>query len=152
MRVIFLDFDGVLVNRKSWYVRSGKMSTADPDCVAALNRITDVTGACIVVSSTWRVGQTLDSLEKILRSWHVTGFVASKTPQLDGMVGPVWVNVTRGQEIQAWLDHNPGCEFVILDDDSDMDRLHARHIKTEFDVGLTAADAEKAIHLLGPLC
>jgi hypothetical protein len=97
VKVIFLDFDGVLVNRRSWYVRSGRTATADPPCVAALNRITDSTNAQIVVSSTWRIGMTIVELRNLLHAWGVTGAVLAKTPHMG-------FSVRRGSEIKAWID------------------------------------------------
>lgn len=55
MKLVFLDFDGVLTNANSFRKASGYNAPADPPCVTALNRITDKCGAQIVVSSAWLV-------------------------------------------------------------------------------------------------
>lgn len=142
--IIFLDIDGVLVNRRSLSKASGLRSQADPDCVAMLNRITDATGAKIVVSSTWRMGGNRFIREK-LRSWGVTGRVIGCTPVLK--------SVDRGEEIQAFIDDYSKMNgdiqsFVIIDDDDDMLHLCDRLVKTQFADGLTLADSDKSIEML----
>jgi hypothetical protein len=146
VKVLFLDFDGVLVNRRSWYVRSGRTATADPPCVAALNKITDSTNAQIVVSSTWRIGMTIVELRQLLRAWGVTGSVLARTPHMG-------FSVRRGSEIKAWIDMYEASRelvesFAILDDDNDMDALSPFLVQTDFEEGLTEVHAEKAIALL----
>lgn len=152
-KIIFLDFDGVMVNHKSWYVRHEGHATADPPCVEALNRIISETGAAIVVSSTWRIGARVTEMRKILSQWGVVGTVIGYTPRLQKHVGLITVSQPRGSEIHAWLDeqkHYQGIieSFVILDDDGDMEPLKDRLVQTKFEVGLTMADAEKAISIL----
>jgi phosphoglycolate phosphatase-like HAD superfamily hydrolase len=149
LRLIFLDFDGVLVTRKSWYVRSGNMATGDPDCVKALNRILEAAGADIVVSSTWRIGNSIAQLQEILSSWGVIGEVLDKTPRLIETCGSLYVARPRGDEIATFLENYQSVEsFVILDDDADMGELLPRLVQTTFELGLTEADADKAIALL----
>ena len=153
MKIIFLDFDGVLVNKKSWYVRTPNgEAEADPDCIAALNLITDATGARIVISSSWRIGQTLLRLKAILFQWHATGKVVSKTPSTPIPIGsPIAPGMTRGKEIDAWLksqDRYAIDSFVILDDDGDMHPHLMRLVQTHFDYGLTKSHAQMAIRIL----
>lgn len=74
MRIVFLDFDGPIIPIMSHtnHRVSGKGTQAWSACVLALNRITETTGARIVVSSTWR----WDGFEKTnerLKDWGVTG-------------------------------------------------------------------------------
>ena len=131
MRIIFLDFDGVLVNRQSVRERSGNHAAADARCVSALNWITDETDARIVVSSTWRWEFKNPDLRGLLRQWGVTGVMIDSTP-IKPYTG------TRGGEIQLWLtayqrDRTDVESFVILDDDSDMGELTTHLIKTEFE-------------------
>ncbi len=59
---------------------------------------------------------------------------------------------TRGAEIAKWLgdyERHKIQSFVILDDDKDMDSLSIRLVQTQGHVGLTMADAERAIAMLG---
>jgi histidinol phosphatase-like enzyme len=76
MNVIFLDFDGVL-NHQLWYKRRmDEVDTEsivskypfyefDPESIKRLNRIVKETNSKIVVSSSWRIGQTPLSLQKL---------------------------------------------------------------------------------------
>ncbi len=152
MIILALDFDGVLVNRKSWYVRSGGGANADPSCVEALNYITDTTGAEIVISSSWRIGTSLPELRGILKSWGVTGKVIGKTPHQSARRGAIFISEDRGSEIRRWIEgYTQGGALealVILDDDEDMGELSPFLVKTEFETGLMMADAERAVQIL----
>lgn len=99
MKVIFLDFDGVLVTVHDRY------TAGSPFCVFNLNRIIEATGAKIVVSSSWRILFEMEELTRFLKEWGVQGEVIGKTPvNHDG---------ERGDEIQAWLN----VEFELLSDE-----------------------------------
>ena len=183
MKVIFLDIDGVL-NSQDWY-RYRRDNIAmdavegqypfyefDPRAVARLNRIIEETSAKIVVSSSWRSGQTVESLQKLLDSVGVVGEVIGLTPHLwcrkpyadmDGY------RVPRGCEIDWWLDNYGEFQrinwskeeqlkymnkakvknYIIIDDDSDMVYGQREHfIHTGHDHGLTDELADKAIAIL----
>jgi hypothetical protein len=134
MKVIFLDFDGVLVTVHDRY------TNASPYCVAMLNDITNQTDAKIVVSSSWRCGSTVAELTDTLQRWGVTGEVIGKTPLLRGK--------KRGYEIQAWLDEHPVKSFVILDDDSDMAHLKSSLVKCHSHHGIDTKQVAKALKVL----
>ncbi len=144
VKIIFLDFDGVLINQAALRTRRldpQRRPAADPIAVAALNRIVQATGAEIVVTSTWREEYSPEELRELLTRWDVTGAVVGQTP----LAG------TRGEEIQAWLEAHAVERFVILDDQSDMRPLQAHLVKTEAEPGLTQREAEMAIaHLNRP--
>jgi hypothetical protein len=56
-KIVFLDFDGVLMNRSALRARRldpQRRPVADPEAVAALNYIVRASEAQIVVTSTWR--------------------------------------------------------------------------------------------------
>ena len=62
---------------------------------------------------------------------------------------PLTNGMSRGREIQLWLQQHPEVDsFVILDDDADMDNLIDRLVQTEIETGLTEQDADRAIELL----
>lgn len=145
-RFIFLDCDGVLNNHKTFLrVRQEQVKPMDrvfpidPDCMARLNHLTTVTGAMIVLSSTWRLspGSIIH-----LKNHGLIGNIVGVTPRSRSEV--------RGQEIQQWLDHNAvkPFSFVILDDDSDMEHLLPRLIKTTPEFGLEDIHVERAKSLL----
>lgn len=142
---MFLDFDGVLSSVANGY------RGLDPSNVARLNVLCESTGATVVVTSTWRRGGLM-SCRTLLRAAGFTGRVFQCTPIIE-MRQPsgLYLTVTRGQEIQAWLD---GCgdrveRFVILDDDKDMGELAPYLVRTDPAVGLMDADLERAVDVLG---
>jgi hypothetical protein len=148
LRIIFLDFDGPIIPIQSHETRRAPMEKAWPPCITALNRITAETGAKIVVSSSWR-GGGLREMQHLLKAWGVTGDVIAVTPYCYVQKHGYNHAVQRGIEIQAYLDLTRNVEsFVILDDDRDMVHLMPFLIQTPFEVGLTEADADRAIGML----
>jgi hypothetical protein len=158
MKVIFLDIDGVL-NSSRWYKErkaNGETRTSDayeicPKHVAQFNRILRATGASVVLSSTWRKYHTLPEMIAILQSrgCELTHFIG-RTP--DGerrLESGLYQSVRRGTEIQQWLDENPGVSnFIIIDDDSDMEHLMPFLVHCDFIHGLTEKEADEAIRRL----
>lgn len=144
--IVFLDFDGVIV------VASTRFIEADPLCVARLNEITDKTDAAIVVSSSWRKGRTEKQLEDLLKDWGVKASMVGVTPILQKEMGGIVYSDTRGHEINAWVESNKDTwkEFVILDDDGDMQPLLHKLVRTSFDLGLQPEHVGKALALLSP--
>jgi len=159
MKIVFLDFDGVLNSWAFFEMTKGARAEegitdlerwvrkVDPAAVAELDRICTTAGADVVVSSTWRQLHALADLRQILERRGFTGRIIGKTPRLP----PHGVrSCPRGLEIQEWLDatRRPVESFVILDDDNDMEHLIDRLVLTSFRTGLTAGDADKAINVL----
>jgi hypothetical protein len=133
MRILFLDFDGVL-NSVDWAERrpskeefaremgvsperydhdrlTWALRSVDPDAVAALNEIVNRTRARVVISSTWRTMYPLTKLEWILRRRGLEHHLIGTTPcgwdmlERGGMLPrPEGERrVTRGDEIRAWI-------------------------------------------------
>lgn len=159
MKIIFLDVDGVLINRASFLPPlkvQGVRAGPDPACVEQLNRVVRETGAHIVLSSTWRYGLKAVECRELLFGWGVIALVIGPTPRLtkpkefSGQM--IEVSATRGSEIAKWLETEGERldvdSFVILDDDSDMDGLTPRLVRTNFEPGLTQDDAGRAIEML----
>jgi hypothetical protein len=134
--IIFLDFDGVLTNQHTDW------KTFDPECVKHLKRIIDETNADIVISSSWRLNMTTYGLQKLFEPYELQDKVIGTIPELEEGV------FMRGKEIKKWLDNNPTDNFVILDDDDDMEPLKHKWVQTNFEVGLTEEGATKAIEML----
>ena len=68
-RFLFLDIDGVLAGDKDWGKRllDGSCSF-DKGAVRALTRVfEEVLDLQLVISSTWREGETIESLQNIFR-------------------------------------------------------------------------------------
>lgn len=151
MRVVFLDFDGVL-NSAAYFDRLRRAERLvqliehddhiDRAAVALLDYLVFATDAKIVISSSWRISRTLPELEETLtRAGLRAGRVIDKTVDLRG--------VPRGNEIQLWVDTHRPTSFVILDDDSDMGQVASRLVKTHFqEGGLRPEHVQRAIDLL----
>jgi hypothetical protein len=156
MKVIFLDFDGVIILPHS-QGKSGSRSRADDRAVKHLNSIISRTRAKVVVSSAWR-GRFKAPLKRLLQGWGVRCTVAGVTPRnrrRAWVYGPeddlrqFNISGPRGAEIIAWLRGHPEVEsFVILDDDSDMACVAHKLVKTDFMTGLTAEHEERAVRML----
>jgi hypothetical protein len=151
MKVAFLDIDGVLNSMASRRVRGpiprGVCFLSEAyakwafsrTCILQANRLADA-GVKFVLSSAWR--GRFEETTKLLELADFTGEFVGSTPVIEGEI--------RGAEIQAWLDLHPEVEdFVILDDDDDMGALDHRHIESDFEVGLTETDVDRAFELLG---
>jgi hypothetical protein len=139
MKLIFLDFDGVLNNDLELADYFGKNKDNDcvvPEMIGRLNKIVEATGAKVVISSTWRNLFDLDVLsEKYLKGNGFIGEVIDKTPDHGRKISFCERSRgLRGSEIKAWLDK---CEdnveaFVILDDDADMEPIMDHLVQTSF--------------------
>ncbi len=158
MKVVFLDFDGVL-NSVAW-IKGGRRGerempdkVLDPAAVLRVNTLCERTGAVVVISSTWRLFK--EDCVALLCRRGFTGTVVGKTPDHSWQPGDasnLWASRSRGSEIQAWLDAHPGVEaFVILDDDADMAHLMDKLVQTDFERGLTDAHVERAVAMLGEI-
>ena len=159
MKIIFLDFDGVL---NSW--RFFKDSHAnglllfrpadqiDPKAIRWLNELITKSGAKVVVSSAWRLLHTLDELRAMLGEKGFAGEVIDRTESLSWQMverGPIVAKAQRGDEIDLWVRAHAEVEsFVILDDDSDMAMHAGRLVQTSCRKGLKQIHVEQAIALL----
>lgn len=178
MKVVFLDVDGVLnstahllslkemapatseeegtIFKVSPYLVRGypkdvllhDIRSVDSKAVALLNNLLERSGAKVVISSSWRHLLPLPAMQGILEHHGFKGEPLGMTP-LQVTPPPGCPEALRGHEIQAWLTEHPEIDrFVILDDDTDMVHLEDRLVRTEFAVGLTAEDVERALVLL----
>lgn len=118
MKIVFLDFDGVmdtayydLILSKEGRPESDSFGTVfDPECVRNLKEIIDKTGADIVVTSTWKYFMTYKDFLDMWECRGLPGFVTDVTPTLSG-------KSKRGDEIDAWLKEcHVECQYVIIDD------------------------------------
>ena len=153
MKIIFLDFDGVMdtayydhVLSKLRLLGNDTFGTVfDPNCVQNLKKIIDKTGADIVVSSSWKHFMTYKDFLDMWEFRGLPGFVTDVTPTPD-------IRRNRGDEIDAWLDEcNVECQYVIIDDldatnfnDHQLPRLL---VVNPFN-GLDESTAERAIQIL----
>lgn len=139
MKVLFLDVDGVLNSNGT--IRAFGFDFIDPHMVNLVDSIVSLTGAKIVLSSTWRKDPTDKKL--VEDALAIAGHsILSCTPDLcvDG-----WV--PRSEEIKKWLSENPVDKFAILDDCEDAE-IPGSFFKTDDEVGLTKAIALEVIEHL----
>lgn len=162
MKLIFLDFDGVITNVESKYCLNNKK-------MELVKRICDETGAKIVISSSWRVKDVETTLKSISESsrgndpFILAEYVIDITPRFHFKYDDKYITIHRGEEIQYIIDkykykayREPNLDlkdrldnYVILDDDTDMLLWQADHfIKTDPYEGIVESDVEKAISIL----
>lgn len=154
MKLIFLDIDGVLNNHHTLglnhYIPTPLIlgekihDHLSAWCIYCLNEVIKLTGAKVVVSSTWRLGETKERLQGILDFYGFKGEVVGMTPHI------TTTGCRRGDEIQHYLD-NCGFDvesFVIIDDDSDMKHLLKFLIKTDNTNGMSYKDIKRCINVL----
>ena len=82
MKVVFLDVDGVLNASRRVIEGTQGFELKDwvlPKAVEHLNRITDATGASLVISSTWRIGKMLSDLRGMFKGVGCNAPVIGKT-------------------------------------------------------------------------
>jgi hypothetical protein len=185
MKIIFLDIDGVL-NHELWYRRRfNEVDTNiienrypyyefDPLSILLLNKLTDITGAKIVISSSWRNSYSNERFRKLFTEIGITGEVYDSTPSfyakgLDSSDKSTAYSIPRGCEIDWWLKNigkyqriNWSIErqdevlekslvqnYVIIDDDSDMLYNQREHfVKINSYNGLLNSDIDKSIEIL----
>lgn len=116
-KVIFLDFDGVMVTDRhlinltatNSLLRDKYGAKFDPVCAEFLKQIIDNTGADIVVTSTWKIQLGLNGIQQMWNARHLPGNVIGVTPDIDP--------IHRGNEITAWLNVcSEESRYVIIDD------------------------------------
>lgn len=164
MKIIFLDFDGVL--NCDPYFRSYEFQEEthgqsdaqimlvshwahiDPNRVKLMNRLVDETGALVVASTTWRLRYSLEELNEALKSRGATFEITDKTPRLSSGWGG---EAPRHFEIQTYLDNlkeKPEA-FVIIDDIKDMGPLNNHLALTNFmGDGFNPEVLDKAFNIL----
>ena len=148
-KIIFLDVDGVLnsaeFSRWLWDNHEKKYrgyEMLDQRAILCLQDIVFVTGAKIVLSSSWRISSL-------------------RTKQLEEQLLPYGLEIIdrtisdasggRGEEVKEWLSRHPEVShFVILDDDDDFkdEELKKHFVQTTFYRGLLEEHVDKAIEIL----
>lgn len=170
MKILFLDFDGVL-NTDSYqvYLRAhGKAGwddhgqLFDPEAVGNLKLILDaIPDVRIVVSSSWKI-QGLDELRLMWKERGIPGELYDVIPDIYDeellsidLSDPDNISkvegLGKGKEISTWLRKHGGQDsrYVILDDVAEFSgELASHHILIGPDLGITMEDAMKVISYL----
>lgn len=151
MNIIFLDVDGVINsvnNLIKVYNETHKSHSAynypfDPNCLENLKELVIETNSSLVISSTWRHSKKgMKKLLEALNKYDLDKLVIGCTPSL---------GLSRGAEIKKYLSESIFSEdinFVILDDDSDMEDLLPYLVHTNRQDGLTKENVQHAIKKL----
>lgn len=145
MKVLFLDIDGVLNSTRSCIAHFGyphgftdaQLAMFDLVAVGLIQRLCQVNGISVVVSSSWRINHTWQEIGRALGLPTI-----DSTPRLVG---------SRGKEIAAWLEQHPEVQrYAIVDDDSDMlPEQTPFFVKTNGEEGLTMGDFRKLCEIFG---
>ena len=149
MKVIFLDFDGVLNNERYVCSRGHYGVIIDPSRMELLKKIIDKTNAKIVLSTSWRehwdkCDELCDDIGREINKIFAENQleIYDKTPKL---------STDREKEIKKWLIENPLVErFAVIDDAFlDANFLNECFIKTSnYKNGLDEEAVKKAIDIL----
>ena len=154
MKIIFLDFDGVITTAESSY-------RIDPDKCNMIKEICDATDASIVISSSWRMSDLEKTIEAITNEEIVYGNQPFTIPErVVGVTNRMYsckygaaderYGVCRGVEIDRYIVEHPEItNYLILDDDMDMLLTQKDNfIQTDGYDGISDKDVIKAIEIL----
>lgn len=157
IKVIFLDIDGVLNPLTNiYYKKKNNQPTSSyfikfpGDKIYRLKRICDCTKASVVISSSWRIGFNVNTMEPSKSYKNICNQLIPYGINIIGWT-PLHQDRNRGREIAQWLDtHNDISNYIIIDDEvSDILPLHrGRIVKTTSMLGLQDIHVNIAINLL----
>lgn len=169
-KILFLDFDGVLNSYlptqvatpdPSWVSRQPArtkgynpldfLKNLDTGQVHLVNEICQRTGAQVVVSSAWRIAFSIEELQWLLEGAGFTGSVKGVTPDLSRRPKmTLYVPAVRGDEVAEYIKElGEEVSFAALDDLADSGPVADNWVLTDPNFGLTRAEVEKAVTLLG---
>lgn len=154
MKVIFLDFDGVL-NIPPYLGRDKFGHIFNNKCVKNLETIIKQTSAKIVVSSTWRMDGT-DVIKQLWKERSLPGEIIGCTPRCHAprtMTNEELMEYRgRGLEIEEYINKHGIKKYCIIDDDSDMLPTQMDYfVKCNFKTGLTKSLADLSIDILNSI-
>ena len=163
MKILFLDFDGVLnsdeyMKSKSYQdevsgysdwevIQVAHHTHLDPLALDLIDKIVDATGAVVIASTTWRLRYSNDEMNLMLSNRGAKFRIAGATPAIR-MFGS-----DRGAEIKRYLEDSldEAERFVIIDDIDFFFHhtdLYPHFIQTDSKYGIRQSDVEKAIKIL----
>lgn len=133
MKVVFLDFDGVVNIPTAKYENEhlaitcshgGDDKLNDPIAIGLLNALCLATKAEIVVTSSWRTA----GIKRMRELLYNSGL--DKSIKIQGCTPyNLSYSAQRGSEVEAYLRDRPTIkEYIILDDDSDFTKEQERHL------------------------
>lgn len=142
MKIIFLDFDGVITTLESrWEI--------DLEKCKLVKRICDEASANIVISSSWRKHNLESTMQQFSReSFPLYDYVVGVTKRL--FIPNISIAIPRGVEILEYIKSNNSItNYVILDDDTDMLLWQKDYfVHTDTYEGVNEENVEQAIKIL----
>ena len=169
MKLLFLDIDGVL-NSSDWARRRTVKANPhgspaelaefliDPKAIARVNDVLDRTGALVVLSSAWRLGNSerwMEAKEMLYSAGLKPKTIVGRTPDLTIKLGSIHIAPDRGDEIGSYLKSMRECgraiEAYAAVDDTSMrgDSVKGRLVLTDMSYGLVDEHVERLVDLLG---
>jgi len=150
MKILFLDIDGVLNSTRTAVAFNGYghdtspkgLSKFDMVAVGLIRTLCKETDTKIVLSSSWRIGRSLDQVVKMGEDLDLP--IIGMTRNLNYGV--------RGNEIAMWVaDYFDAIEkYAIVDDDDDMtDEQWAHFVQTDHHEGLSWQNYKALKTILG---
>jgi len=150
MNVIFCDVDGVLNNNHTRITTSDGWYFVEDHLVARLKKLIDLSGARLVLSSTWREGWNQEDESK-----NDISFIELRNKfkefgiEIFDRTGDMRQH--RWQSIKEYFERpreDPIKHYVILDDWNDMDEYMDHLVLTSASTGLTEEDIQEALEIL----
>lgn len=151
MIVIFLDIDGVMRTHESDLKWSEELGYCIPplyrrhlskESMENLNYIVRLTGAKVVITSTWRCYYSIGDMISIFKKYGFIGDIIDYTRRFD----------TRGEEIIDWLNSNRVTNYVVVDDNIKdiVNRIpFTKIVKCESKKGLDCLAFEEILDIIG---
>jgi len=141
-KIIFLDFDGVMNGHEWIHLQAGPRIGQRQ--VEILNRIISLSGAKLVISSTWsRHCDIPSNFEWMLRTHGCNAIV------LEGINAFETNPVNRSTNILSWVEQHPGTIWVAIDD---LPLTVKYHIRPNPAVGLTPVDVQNCMNMFQKQC
>lgn len=150
MKVIFLDVDGVLNNRHTRVTTSNGWCFVDDHLVARLKRLMNLSGARLVLSSTWREGwHQEDESKNDISFTELRDKFNQFGIEIFDRIGEMRMH--RWQSIKEFFERprEDAIEhYVILDDWNDMGEFSNHLVLINSSTGLTEEDIQEALKIL----
>ena len=150
MNLIFCDVDGVLNNHHTRITTSDGWCFVEDHLVARLKKLIDLSGARLVLSSTWREGWNQEDESKNDISFtelrnKFKEFGIEIFDRTGDMRQHRWQSI---KEYFERLREDPIEHYVILDDYDDMGEYMDHLVLTSASTGLTEEDIQDALEIL----
>ena len=151
-KVIFLDIDGVLISTfPTWQhdeMDTDGYSKFNDGAVANLKQLlAEFPDWRIVISSTRRLGKSLERLEEIFSFRGLGNLIVDKVPDCDDL------RLSRALEISRYISEKNIQEFVIIDDDTSItgmdETVLPNIVLTKYRQGFDADSLAVAWRILG---